>query len=175
VNGIAQLRSLLGRNKEPRYIEHGEWAGQNGRSRVLIENPDAAELWAHADILRRAGYDVATCAGPSPDAEQAPWFRRRPSNGEEQHATPRTFCTLLAQGHCSLVEGADVVVSTTRLGEGRELFAALRVRGAPRLVVEGTTSALERDSDVIGDATIAEPVTPTLLLAAVTDALSPPA
>ena len=172
MTGIGQLRSLLGRIRQPRHIEHGEWAEQRGGSRVLIENPDAAELWAHADILRRAGYDVATCAGPSPSADQAPWFRRHLSKGQ---TTPSTFCPLLAEGHCSLVEGADVVVSTTRLGESREIFAALRVRSAPRLVVEGTSSELEQDSDVIGDATIVEPVTPTLLLAAVTDALSPPA
>ena len=94
-----------------------EWPAQTGKTRVLIENPDRADLWAHAAVLRDAGYEVAMCSGPA-------------SAGEQQE---HTTCPLLTEGHCPLVEGADVVVSTTQLKNGREILAALNAR-SPRRV-----------------------------------------
>jgi hypothetical protein len=118
---------------------------------VLIENPDGAELWAHADVLREAGYDVAMCGGPAAKTE------------EHDH----TNCPLVTEGRCPLVEGADVVVSTTRLIDGREILKALSARSTP-LVVEGTTFDLERDADVTGDALeITLPIMPSQLVEAV--------
>ena len=162
MSGIAELKSLLlGRGRTPRMIEHGEWPERSGCRRVLIENPDAADLWAHAGILGDAGYDVVTCLGPSAPGTV-------PANGTA------TFCPLVEHGDCPLVEGADVVVSTTCVTGSREILASLTSRRLPALVVEGTSSALERDSDVIPAETvrIAEPVTPELLLTAVGAALA---
>lgn len=135
----------------PDDVHPGEWPEESSKPRVLIENPDGAELWAHADVLREAGYDVAMCGGPSPKTED--------------HA--HTTCPLVTEGRCPLVEGADVVVSTTRLTDGREILRALSGRSTP-LVVEGTSSDLERDRDVIGDALeITLPVMPDQLVRAV--------
>lgn len=76
MSGVAQARSLFGRKKPPLAIHPGQWPEQTGKPRVLIENPDGADLWAHAEVLRKAGYDVATCVGPTAETKQVPWFRR---------------------------------------------------------------------------------------------------
>jgi hypothetical protein len=146
------VRSLFKRWRSPRVIHPEEWPEQSGRPRVLIENPDGADLWAHADVLREAGYDVAMCGGPSAETEQH----------------ERTVCPLVTEGRCPLVEGADVVVSTTRLTDGREILGRLSARSSPALVVEGTSSDLKRHSDVIGDSLeITLPVLPQQLVEAV--------
>jgi hypothetical protein len=81
-------------------------------------------------------------------------------------------CPLLVEGHCALVEHADVVVSTTDLGDSRRLLAALNQRGTPALVVESTKPVLDRGDFELGDATVVEaPVTEGALLDAVADAL----
>ncbi|MGZ4290779.1 MAG: hypothetical protein ACXVQZ_09210 [Gaiellaceae bacterium] len=143
---------------------------------MLIENRNRADLWAHAEILRGVGYDVALCHGPSKPVERAPWYRRPgffAASGQLQPDEERTLCPLVVAGRCSLVEGADVVVSTTELDESREVIAALSSRGSPALVVEGTRPHLERDRDVIGAATAIElPETEQRLLSAVEDALA---
>jgi len=165
----------LGRRSEQRVLHPGEWAATPpGKPRVLIENGDRADLWAHAGILRDAGYEVAVCQGPSIPTERASWFdRRRGSGASDPQPFDRMVCPLVVAGRCSLVDGADVVVSTTDLTEGREVLSALSVQPLLGLVVEGTTSALERDADVIGSATpIALPVTEQRLLAAVESALA---
>jgi hypothetical protein len=166
MNGIERLASLL-RGKPAEHA--ASWPESRGdRHRVLIENPDAADLWAHADALREAGYEVATCLGPTPAHERGPWYRRRPSRAGDP-------CPLLGHGSCPLVDGADVVVSTTQLTDSRKIVAALRAQRSLPVIVEGTTADLERDSDAIGDAReIEQPVTPALLLAAVDDALTQP-
>jgi hypothetical protein len=154
---IHRMRSLFERRSSPRLIHPEEWPEQSGRPRVLIENPDGADLWAHADVLREAGYDVAVCGGP--DAKT------------EDHE--RTLCPLITNGRCPLVEGADVVVSTTRLTDGRKILGALSARSSPALVVEGTSSGLTRYSDVIGDSLqIMLPVLPQQLVEAVERARS---
>jgi hypothetical protein len=163
MSGVAHLRSLFGRKSSPRLIHPEDWPEQTGKPRVLIENPDRADLWAHADLLREAGYDVAMCGGPTAETEHVRWFRR----GE------RTLCPLLAEGHCPLVEGADVVVSTTALIDGREILATLSARSSPTLLVEGTSSDLERERDAIGGSVeITLPVLPQQLVEAVERARS---
>jgi len=156
---FAQIGSLLGRRSSQRSIHLQEWPQPSGKPRVLIENPDGAELWAHADILRDAGYEVAMCAGPTASVP-----------GERQE---RTLCPLIGEGHCPLVEGADVVVSTTYLADGREILTTLSARSSPALVVEGTSDDLERNSDVIGDAVrVKFPVLPEQIVEAVERARS---
>ena len=84
----------------------------------------------------------------------------------------RTLCPLVAEERCPLVEEADVVITTTALADGRGILAAHSSKGQAALVVEGTSSTLGRDSDVIGDATVIEqPVTQERLLAAVAEAI----
>ena len=170
------VRSLFGRQSSPSLIHPEEWPEQNGKARVLIENPDGADLWAHADVLRKAGYDVATCVGPTTETEHVPWFRRRLLDWEDPQPTERqkrTLCPLVAEGRCPLVEGADVVVSTSQLTDSREILAILSARSSPALVVEGTSSDLERDSDVIGNSVeIKLPVVPQQLVEAVERARS---
>ncbi len=148
---------MLGRKSSPSsppLIHPEEWPARSGKARVLIENPDRADLWAHADLLRKAGYDVAMCGGPT-----------------DEEAQERTVCPLVANGHCPLVEGADVVVSTTSLTDGREIHAKLRAGAAPALVVEGTASELGREGNAVE---IALPVMPAQLVDAVERARSTP-
>jgi hypothetical protein len=171
------VESRVWRRAGPPVLHPGAWPESTGKPRVLIENGDVADLWAHAEILRRADYDVALCHGPSKPVERAPWYRRRPgifaNPGQLQPDEERTLCPLVVAGRCSLVEGADVVVSTTELDESREVLAALSSRGSHVLVVEGTRPHLERDRDVTGAATAIElPVTDKRLLTAVEDALA---
>ncbi len=165
------------RGSGPHLLHPGEWPDATGKRRVLIENPDGADLWAHAEILRGAGYDVALCHGPSKPVERMPWYRRRPGYFEDaeqlQPDEERTLCPLVVEGRCPLVEGADVVVSTTTMTESREILAALSSRDSLALVVEGPRAALERDRDVTGAATAIEfPVTEGRLLEAVESALA---
>jgi hypothetical protein len=163
--------------REPSAFLHPEaWGEPTGKPKVLIENPDCADLWAHAEILREAGYEVAVCSGPQQPEARPSWLGRRSGNFPDPTdllVDPvRTRCPLVAHGHCPLVEDADVVVSTTSLADSREILATISSRGTPPLVVEGTRGALERDRDVIKDAVvIEEPVTETELLTAVEKAL----
>ena len=63
------MRPFKGR-REPRLLHLEEWPAQTCKTPVLIENLDRADLWAHADVLRGAGYDVAMCGGPTEASEQ---------------------------------------------------------------------------------------------------------
>jgi hypothetical protein len=165
------------RHERTEILHPEEWSGPTGKPKVLIENPDGADLWAHAEILREAGYEVAVCGGPRQLEERVTWLRRRPGPladpGELEVHEAETRCPLVAHGHCPLVEDADVVVSTTSLADGREILATISSRGSPPLVVEGTRAALERDRDVIEGAAVVieEPVTERRLLTAVEKAL----
>jgi hypothetical protein len=113
--GVARLR-------KPRTIQPPFWSSERGRGRVLIENQDGAELWAHAGALQEAGYDAVTCFGPSPKE--------------------RVTCPLVTGEGCQLVETADVVISTTRLADGGEVLAAVRRCHPHALIVE--------DADAVG-------------------------
>ena len=154
---IDKMRSWFRGGSSARLIHPEDWPAETGKPRVLIENPDGADLWAHADVLREAGYDVAMCGGPTPETEDH----------------ERTVCPLVGGGRCPLVEGADVVVSTTRMTDGREILGALSARSSPALVVEGTSSDLKLDGDVIGGSQkITLPVLPEQLVEAVERARS---
>ena len=65
------------------------WSPRPVGRRVLVEA--SGGHWHGEDTLRAAGYDVAVCAGPEDRAPDVP-------------------CPMLADGACSLVEGADVIV-----------------------------------------------------------------
>lgn len=147
------------RRRRPKHAALEEWPERTGRPRVLIENPDRAELWAAAGILRDAGYDVAVCAGPTVPGELP--------RGERPVACPLVF-----GGYCGMVEDADVVVAATTLPGSRGILASHARRQAPALVAEGPEHVLERDRDVLGGAVlIEEPVTGARLVAAVDEAL----
>jgi hypothetical protein len=129
-------------------IEVGEWRSRRGRQRVLVENPDRAELWAYAQTLLEAGYDVATCTGEHPDGHDR--------------------CPLIETGHCGLVEGADVVVSTCSMQRGETLLAVLGSEGSTPIVFEAPEPDFERYAHLAERATLLPaPVTERALLDAV--------
>jgi hypothetical protein len=134
-------------------IETGDWPEREGRKRVLVENPDGAQLWAYAEMLRDAGYDVATCTGEHPDGEDR--------------------CPLIETGHCGLVEGADVVFSTCSITRGDKLLAVLGTQGSTPVVFEAPQPDFERYAHLAENATlIATPVTEQTLLDAIAQARS---
>lgn len=120
--GIGRARKLLA-------ITPPTWPARRGRARILVENPDGAELWAHTEALQEAGYDVASCSGPSTDG----------------HAV----CPLVANGRCGAVEDADVVISTTTLGA---VVAAISSRHPQGLIVEGGDADLPMNQARLFDA-----------------------
>lgn len=141
------------RRRKQHVIETGEWSERSGRERVLVENPDSSQLWAYAEALREAGYEVATCAGEHPEG------------GER--------CPLLETGHCGLVEGADVVVSTCSMPRGDRLLAVLGTQGSTPIVFEAPPPEFERYSHLAENATLVPtPVTEKALLDAVAEARS---
>jgi hypothetical protein len=159
------------KNTEPMEIEPSGWSEETtGGSRVLVENPDAAQLWAHADVLREAGYTVATCPGPltanAGDGHHRLYWE---DDGTVLRETRRcTVCPLVEHGHCELVEKADVVVTTTQLPESDAILARLRARSSA-VVLETVPGAHE--DEWLPVTIIDEPVTPESLLAAVGKAL----
>ena len=89
--------------------------------RVLLELPEGQEREARVDALRRAGYSIAVCPGP----------------------TAEGHCPLAGDDGCAAAHEADVVVSSLGLDrpEGLEPLMALRTR-LPRLPV-----LVEADAD----------------------------
>jgi hypothetical protein len=120
-------------------IEHfgRRWSEPNGKVHVVVEHPDLDGLDLRAEILREAGYEVAMCSGPQAGS------RRN-----------RTTCPLVAGGGCTLVEHADVVVTTCLLRDADQIIDGLRMAGAPVVVETSPTT------------------TPNELLAAVADTLA---
>ncbi len=128
------------------------------RPRVLIENPDDKQGLACASVLRRAGYSVAVCPGPV-----------------ESHRPPGR-CPLIGSDGCSLVDGADVIVSSLGLetAHGRQVVRALRrLHPGTPLVVEVEPEDLGRYRDVVEGCRVLEsPASPETLLAAVRESLA---
>ena len=140
---------MIGLRRRQRCIEPGEWPERSGRPRVLLEHPDGMALWTEAEELRKAGYDVAVCKGPSEEAGA---------------------CPLLVEGRCTLADGADAVVTTPSLQDGRRIIAALAERPAA-LVVEGPRNALSLGGYRVDRATVPYPLTIGALVAAVGEVL----
>lgn len=134
--------------KKQQLIDTGDWEARTDRPRALIENPDPATIWAYSDILRKAGYDVAVCAGEDHDVEER--------------------CPLLVSARCPLVEGADVVVSTCSLVSSDAMLGLLARPGHPPVVFEAPAAEFERYRELAPDAKlIAMPVMRDAFLEAV--------
>ena len=132
------------------------WPQRSGRARVLVESPHDDYRSEHALVLETAGYDVAVCSGPTHSAQEG----------------PGCGCPLVVEGRCALVDGADVVISSTRLTDGRDIVEHLTARSSAVVVVEGAAPDLERDRDVLRDARLLPlPVNTHDLLRAVEDAV----
>ncbi len=140
---------------KPSSIDPGDWPEPSGRPRILVESPDRADLWAHAETLREAGFDVAVCAGPV--------------DPTEPEGKTATTCPLLSNGRCSLAEGADVLVTSADLLDAEELVGA-HARSGSVVVVESTQAAA---AGFEAARVVTMPVTERRLLEAVTAALSP--
>lgn len=127
-----------------------EWAGP----RVLLEETSyGEETRARVDALRRAGYAVAVCPGP----------------------TAADPCPLAGDEGCAAAHGADVVVSSLGLETSEALTAleALRERlpWLPVLVETDAASAASRPDLVPSDDRIEPGLAPADLVARVDAAL----
>lgn len=123
-----------------------EWEGP----RVLLEDPSFGDgTRARVDALRRAGYSVAVCPGPTAGHE----------------------CPLAGDDGCAAAHGADVVVSSLGLGseEARAALEALRTRlpGLPVLVEADVASAADRRDIVSAGERIDPGLAPAELVARV--------
>ncbi len=127
-----------------------DWPGP----RVLLEQPQREETSVRLDALRRAGYAVAVCPGPT---------------GEDR-------CPLAGDEGCAAAHGADVVVSSLGLEteEAREALAALRTRlpRLPVLVEADATAALRWPALVRRDHRLEPGITPAELVERVDAALA---
>lgn len=123
--------------------------------RVLIENADAAVLWASERVLSRGGFEVETCSGPD---------------------DRRVTCTLAIDGCCELAERADVIVNGLAPQHGDILASQRRVLGNTPVVLNLNETELAQldlaaaqGSDVVSRAAGA-----SALVGAVTHALRHP-
>ena len=141
--------------REPKTINPAPWPYP--RPRALVEHVDQAAALRYVSTLRRAGYAAAICHGPSD------W----PDQPER--------CVLTTGKPCSLVDGADVVVSGLGVGteERRKVLEALRrYHPSKPLVVIVSMDELHRYGDLLdGVHVVVDPVEPAELLAAVQDAI----
>jgi hypothetical protein len=137
--------------RRARTIRPDPWT--YGRPRALIEHSDEAVAFRYVDTLRRAGYSVAVCRGPS----------------GERH--PPEKCVLLTGDRCAAVDGADVVVSGLgiRVPEKRAVLEALRRHHPEKpLVVEVEAGELDGFGDLVdGVHLVVSPVEPEELVTAV--------
>jgi len=129
------------------------WRPDSASPRVLLECAPQDSPAIIADSVRRAGYDVAVCTGP-----------------DDNHP-----CDLLADGACTLVDEADVVVNLLGNQDGDRIGAHVSsARRPPALVIETGPTSVTRPADVPaqGSVTITKRVTRTQLLASIRDALT---
>jgi hypothetical protein len=116
--------------------EPGDWPARTpGRPRVLVEHVDRAQLEGARRALAETGFDVAVCTG-----------------SEEGRR-----CPLVALGHCALVDGADVVVTSPWLAEAPEILAAYDRLGVRPIVVDATEVDIDELAEVAGDAVFLPP------------------
>jgi hypothetical protein len=111
-----------------------DWPGP----RVLLEQPYGADTNGRVDTLRRAGFAVSVCPGP----------------------TAEDRCPLAGDEGCAAAHGADIVVSSLALetAEAREALAALHTR-LPRLpvLVEAEATAAARWPELVSTDDLLEP------------------
>jgi hypothetical protein len=117
------------------------------RVRVLLECEYTDSPGIIANLLEREGFDVLTCEGPRSQS-----------------------CHLIDDGHCQLVDGADVVVNLLRDPDVRGTVASevAAVRRPPAVVVEGPRPSPEGSSHLTY---VTAPPTRDALLRAINDAL----
>jgi len=129
-------------NPIPRWPENADGP------RALVECEDAVVQDGLARVLRESGYAVATCGGPQTRASHT--------------------CPLVTEGHCGLVEDADVVVHALDAADAddRTILYAIRERVPETpVVVEVPLSATGRDDALLaGYETVRYPVTRQALL-----------
>lgn len=101
---------------------------QSGGSlpRVLLECEDPAVQDGLERVLRESGYAVSLCAGP---------------------AARSAGCPLVEQGHCGLVDHADIVVHALDPGDSsnRQVLSAL-VQGHPDIPVVVETNLVTEEA-----------------------------
>lgn len=122
--------------RKPKLVEPGGWPSPGARARILLESPDLADAEAQAQKLGEAGYDVALCRGPEAALPPSFAFDASPRWFDAIPGREATLCPVTCGEACALVDGADLVVTTTTLVSAPEVQAALRERGKPVLVVE---------------------------------------
>jgi DNA-binding NarL/FixJ family response regulator len=123
------------------------------RPRVLLEFPDRPDNRARIDALRRAGFAIAVCSGP----------------------TAQGHCPLAGDEGCAAAHDADIVVSSLGLetAEGREPLEALRTR-LPHVpvLVEADAEVAARWPELVPEDDRLEPgIDPSDLVGRVSDAL----
>jgi hypothetical protein len=97
------------------------------RQTVLVEHADGATRWAAERSLRREGYDVVTCPGPSSHRD----------------------CPALTRGECDLLDRADQVLNGISGRAGEALMQAQRSRQPIR--VTRLDPAPSRHGRITGD------------------------
>lgn len=124
------------RLRKRKLVEPGGWPSRDGRARILLESPDLADAGAQAQTLSDAGYDVALCRGPEAALPPSFMFDGSPRWFDAIPGREATLCPVACGEACALVDGADLVVTTTTLVTATEVQAGVRERGKPVLVVE---------------------------------------
>ena len=122
------------RSRKPKLVEPGGWPSRGGRARVLCESPDLTD--AAAQALSDAGYEVALCRGPEAALPPSFAFDASPRWFDAIPGREATLCPVTCGEACTLVDGADLVVTTTTLVSATEVQAGIRGRGKPVLIVE---------------------------------------
>ena len=125
---------------------------RTGTRRVVIESRDAASAAATAALLGVRGFDTVVCAGPGG------------ANG----------CPLVAEGHCTLIEDADLAYFDLDLDDPgeRAVLEHMRVRyPSMPVVVEVPTSVARRYDTLLAGCRVVTPYSPEHLEQAIEDAL----
>lgn len=131
---------LFGREPhQPRRIAPPRWPEVDGGegTRVLVEHADPVVGDILERELRARGYEVLTCAGPRPDAEDA------------------VSCPLLHQEHCPAIDDADIVVNGLGLQDVNTRMMLRRARTQhPDLpvIVQAPDSIVEDHDGDLADA-----------------------
>lgn len=136
-------------------IAQPEWGTQDG-PRVLVEAADWSSRHTMEQVLSDAGYRTVSCPGPSGAGAR---------------------CHLAAGEGCDAADQADVVVHALHPGDQRNAEALLalcrRLAGTPIVVEVPEPIARARPDRYAGCAVVPSPMTPAMLLEAVSQAVRP--